>query len=167
MLSPTNLRTKVLIPNSISHATQQYLRSPSNPERTKVHAVEAIRLGTKTWIRTRKISRGAVIDFQGDARDVCLGPDVSVDVTSVPCCSCCQNSIETEGNVQKYFFLFDKTLIPRPVYPENDGAQKSEKITCVPGQMIKRAYYSCLEPSSLSLFEVSCPLSTKLTARPK
>ena len=110
---------------------------------------------------------GAVTNFQGDARDVCLGPDVSVDVTSVPCCSCCQNPIETEGNVQNYFFLFDKTLIPRPVYPENDGAQKSKKITCVPGQRIKRAYYSCLEPSSLSLFEVSCPLSTKLTARPK
>ena len=63
--------------------------------------------------------------------------------------------------------LFDRTLIPRPVHPENDGAQKSKKITCVPGQRIKRAYYSCLEPSSLSLFEVSCPLSTKLTARPK
>ena len=47
-----------------------------------------------------------------------------------------QLKIETEGNVRKYSFLFDKTLIPRPVYPENDGAQKSEKITCKPGQMI-------------------------------
>ena len=165
MLSPTNLRTKVLIPNCISRTALQYLRSPSNPERTNVHAVEAIRLGTKSWI-------GLPGKYQGGALIVwfsrwCKGPDVSVDVTTVPCCSCCQNSIETEGNVQKYFFLFDKTLIPRPVYPENDGAQKSEKITCVPGQMIKRAYYSCLDPSSLSLFEVSCPLSTKLTARPK
>ena len=167
MLSPTNLQTKVLIPNCISRTALQYLRSPSNPERTKVHAVEAIRLGTKTWIRTRKISRGAVIDFQVDARDVCLGPDVSVDVTSVPCCSCCQNPIETEEIYKSISFFLHTTLIPRPVYPENDGAQKSKKITCVPGQMIKRAYHSCLDPSSFSLFEVSCPLSTKLTARPK
>ena len=167
MLSPTNLRTKVLIRRSNSHTVPQYLRSPSNPERTNVHEVEAIRLGTNLGLEQGKYQEGAVRHFQGDARDVCLGPDVSVDVTSVPRCSCCQNPIETEKIYKSISFFLKTTLIPRPVYPENDGAQKSKKITCVPGQRIKRDCYSCLEPSSLSLFEVSCPLSTKLTARPK
>ena len=63
----------------------------------------------KRGLELGKYQEGAVIDFQGDAKDVCQGPgpDVSVDVTPVPCCSCCQNPIETEGSLQKYFFLFE------------------------------------------------------------